>query len=184
MIQSLEEMIVFHCSPTLAMMKPACMFSYPVTDIDTMEQQLKKQNLRLNKKGIYLQVLVKRDTYWLIFVYHHALLNLRLQEEDIKAFLFQYHYVYQNLKEALSMLKEHMKEDDFPHEVGVFLGYPLADVVSFIQYEGRNYAGLGYWKVYHNPVETMQLFERFSNCVESFLAKFHEGILLENLIAM
>ena len=184
MKQTLEEMIVFHCSPTLAMMKPACMFSYPVTDKCDMDQQLRIQNQRLNHKGIYLHVLVKRDTYWLIFVYQKALLEQHLFEEHINAFLFSYHYMYQNLNEALSVLSEHMKEDDFPHEVGVFLGYPLEDVISFIQNEGKNYTSLGYWKVYHNPVETMQLFERFSNCVENFLTKFHEGILLENLITI
>ena len=184
MKQSLEELIVLHCSPTLAMMKPACMFSYPVEDIQDMELQIKRQNLALNNKGIYFHVLVKRSTYWLILVYHQTLLFQSLCRKDIQMFLLSHHYVYQNLEEALDTLKDHMKEDDFPHEVGVFLGYPLEDVKSFIEHKGKNYASLGYWKVYHNQEEAMQLFERFSRCVDSFLKRFHEGVLLENLITI
>ena len=30
-------------------------------------------------------------------------------------------------------------EQDYPHEIGLFLGYPLADVVGFIENRGWNY---------------------------------------------
>ena len=39
----------------------------------------------------------------------------------------------------------------FPHEIGVFLDYPLADVEGFIRNAGRDYLLSGYWKVYHDP---------------------------------
>lgn len=29
--------------------------------------------------------------------------------------------------------------EDFPHEIGLFLGYPVDDVTGFIQNKGRNY---------------------------------------------
>ena len=37
-------------------------------------------------------------------------------------------------------------EADFPHEIGVFLGYPLTDVVGFIENQGRNFTCCGCWK--------------------------------------
>lgn len=40
--------------------------------------------------------------------------------------------------------------DVFPHEVGLFPGYPLEDVIAFEQYAGTGYAYSGYWKTYGN----------------------------------
>ena len=39
----------------------------------------------------------------------------------------------------------------FPHEVGVLLGYPLADVLAFIAHDGRDELACGVWKAYINP---------------------------------
>ena len=37
---------------------------------------------------------------------------------------------------------------DFPHEIGVFLGYPLEDVVGFIRHRGKCFTCCGCWKSY------------------------------------
>jgi hypothetical protein len=42
-------------------------------------------------------------------------------------------------------------EEDYPHEIGLFLGYPLEDVVGFIENRGRNFTCCGYWKAYGDP---------------------------------
>ena len=74
-------------------------------------------------------------------------------------------------KEIVDMLKRLSQrirlyadgQTDFPHEIGAFLGYPLADVESFIENRGKNYAYLGYWKVYHDveqAVKTFRLFDK------------------------
>lgn len=49
----------------------------------------------------------------------------------------------------------------FPHEIGLFLGIPLADVEGFIVHAGENYLFQGYWKVYSNPEDAKSLFFRF-----------------------
>ena len=41
----------------------------------------------------------------------------------------------------------------FPHEIGIFLGYPLADVAGFIRNKGRNCKCIGTWKVYGDAFE-------------------------------
>jgi hypothetical protein len=40
---------------------------------------------------------------------------------------------------------------EFPHEIGLFLGYPPEDVAAFIENDGKNYACRTHWKVYHEP---------------------------------
>ena len=41
-------------------------------------------------------------------------------------------------------------EQQFPHEMGLLLGYPIEDVVGFMEHSGKEYLYSGYWKVYEN----------------------------------
>ena len=63
----------------------------------------------------------------------------------------------------------------FPHEMGVFLGYPMADVKGFIKYEGKNYLYSGYWKVYENVEERKQLFENYEQVRSVFIQEAEKG---------
>jgi hypothetical protein len=46
----------------------------------------------------------------------------------------------------------------FPHEVGIFLGYPLEDVIAFCAGKLRPHDCRGYWKVYHRPEKAKRAF--------------------------
>lgn len=47
---------------------------------------------------------------------------------------------------------------EFPHEMGIFLGYPLRDVEGFIENKGKNYLHQGYWKVYADVEKAKETF--------------------------
>jgi hypothetical protein len=49
---------------------------------------------------------------------------------------------------------------EFPHEIGIFLGYPPEDVTAFIENDGKNYACRTHWKVYHEPDAAREICER------------------------
>jgi hypothetical protein len=40
---------------------------------------------------------------------------------------------------------------EFPHEIGIFLGYPPEDVIGFRSGRPSPYSCRGYWQVYHRP---------------------------------
>lgn len=46
-------------------------------------------------------------------------------------------------------------QEDFPHEMGILLGYPVEDVEGFIINNGKNELYTGYWKVYDNLTEKL-----------------------------
>ena len=49
-------------------------------------------------------------------------------------------YGYENTdeEEAIACLKARLNlEEKFPHEIGLFLGYPLGDVIGFIENAGK-----------------------------------------------
>lgn len=63
----------------------------------------------------------------------------------------------------------------FPHEIGLFLGYPLGDVVGFIQNEGKNCKCAGCWKVYCDEHKARELFARFDQCREIYGKLWAQG---------
>ena len=69
----------------------------------------------------------------------------------------------------------------FPHEVGLFLGYPLEDVIGFISNKGENYYQVGPWKVYSDQETAVKKFEKFKKCTMIYKRLFSEGKTLQQL---
>ena len=66
-------------------------------------------------------------------------------------------------------------EESFPHEIGLFLGYPLGDVGGFLRHGGKNYIFSGYWKVYTRPAKTAELFRKFDMVTEEMVCSLMGG---------
>lgn len=62
------------------------------------------------------------------------------------------------LETHFQRLQEHFLQESCPHEIGLFLGYPLDDVKSFIKNKGKNCICCRYWKVYHHPEQAQKTF--------------------------
>ena len=96
--------------------------------------------------------------------------------------LEKYGYENSELENCLIHLKSRFREYDcFPHEIGLFLDYPLPDVVGFIEHGGKNCKCCGVWKVYSNECETKALFGRFRKCTEVYRKVFARGRTLAQL---
>ena len=78
---------------------------------------------------------------------------------------------------ALNLLKTRVAEckEGFPHEIGVFLDYPLGDVIGFIENKGHNYKCKGCWKVYCNECEAQKTFQRYQKCRNVYLRLWKQG---------
>ena len=72
-------------------------------------------------------------------------------------------------------------EADFPHEIGVFLGYPLYDVVGFIENAGRNFTCCGCWKAYGDPSAAQRHFAQLNKCTAVYLRLFRSGTPIQRL---
>ena len=71
--------------------------------------------------------------------------------------------------EALETLRRRvLSEEGFPHEIGVFLGYPLPDVLGYIQNRGKNSKLTGFWQVYGDADEAARSFRRYRKCSELY----------------
>ena len=72
-------------------------------------------------------------------------------------------------------------QPEFPHEIGIFLGYPLRDVIGFIENRGRNYTYCGFWRPYGDPAEMQVCFACYRKCIQTYVAMFKQGIPIERL---
>ena len=83
---------------------------------------------------------------------------------------------------AIERLRERLAlQRGFPHEIGVFLGYPVEDVKGFIKHNGRNSKCVGCWKVYCNQCEAERAFARFNKCREVYMRLWRQGKSVQQL---
>ena len=134
-----EKYLIEHCSPTLGGLKTANLFNYPYDDETALKADVKKWNRELNKKGIILEIIKQNTDTALIYVYRVKKLREDINNENAKKFLYKYGYEDFNTYYMIKRLKTRLREgEEFPHEIGMFLGYPLEDVKGFIENAGQN----------------------------------------------
>lgn len=178
----LENALIAHCSPTLARLKLGNLFTVPVVDEDGFSGELTRLNALLMPKGVVLRPLRRRGDRALLYLYREADLQNALMQAEIRAFLKLWGYERFDEESVLAHLCSRLGEgEDFPHEIGVFLGYPLADVMEFIRNEGRNSICSGCWKVYTNECDAIRKFECFRKCKEVYSRLYAAGSTLARL---
>ena len=70
---------------------------------------------------------------------------------------------------------------EFPHEIGLFLGYPPEDVLGFQRYRGQNCKLCGYWKVYSDVDRARVLFRLYDRCREVLCRRVAQGMTLSEV---
>lgn len=181
---SLESLIAFHCAPALAGIKAANLFTWRHVQARSADGSLEAARARLAAFDISMETLCRCERYALILVYREELLRKAFTPEA-ETFLEGYGYpAGSSVAEKLSHLKSRLTAcGEFPHEIGVFLDYPLADVKGFIENRGGGYKACGLWKVYGDKDGTLALFERYKRCTEYFCKKLEAGWGMTQLLA-
>ena len=175
------KLLAQYCAPTLAGLKVSNLFTYQFTSLDLLNRSLEALNQLLNKKGIYFTILKIMKNKALIFVYRKNVLIELLSNSEIQEFLLGFGYEDFNLEACFFILKKHLLNSDFPHEIGVFLGYPLNDIEAFIKYKGTDFKCVGCWKVYTNELEAKKVFTTFNKCTKIYLECARNGFNLKRL---
>lgn len=172
----LEKYLIEHCSPTLASLKTANLFTYGFSDEEELRKNVEYWRTQMAEMGITLLVLRKREHTALIYVCRLTKLAEDMRRPGVAHFLAKYGYESTDPIYALNRLKLRLQENgDFPHEIGLFLGYPLGDVIGFIRNAGQNFKCTGCWKVYCNECEAVQLFAKYKKCKDVYTRLWSQG---------
>ena len=177
----LERALIAYASPTLARLKAGSLFAVPC-DCAALAGDLRRVNDILRPRGLRLIVLRREPQRTLLYLYREQTLAESLAREDVQALLAACGYQSFGVSMALSTLRRRLDEAPcFPHEIGVFLGYPLEDVIGFIRNGGRNCLCSGCWKAYANECEARRTFARLNKCRAIYARLFAEGRPLARL---
>lgn len=123
----------------------------------------------------------------LLFLYRPEELRSLLQKKESRGFLDRNGYGGKGLGSSLRLLSYKMSQYSkgaccFPHEIGVFLGYPVKDVESFIMQKGKGCLFSGYWKVYHDPLQAQLTFHAYDQARVSAVNELLSGRPLKEIV--
>lgn len=163
-----EFLLVNYASQTLANRKLANLFTFKNTNNIDIEKMVSEWNEVLNKKNMYVEILSNNQTSAQIYAYRPEKLSYVLNQTKIKGLLTDLGYKTYDLDQCINHLKFRFKKESFPHEIGIFLGYPYEDVVGFIENKGNKFLANGYWKVYAKKDEKIKLFETYNKIRRSY----------------
>lgn len=172
----MENLIAYYCGPALAGIKPANIVACDKNKFSDINAEVEKLNSQLNCKDIFFKVLCEGERKNLLIVYRSKVLEKYLVNEEIYTFLRSYGYPAEvTIDGYINYLASRLKENDFPHEIGAFLGYPLHDILGFINHKNEGCLLVGEWKVYKNADEAQKLFKRFLACRKAIAKRMAMG---------
>jgi hypothetical protein len=176
-----EELFLRHCSPTLAGIKTGNLFNAPYSDKSEIKDIACRLNRSLSGKGIRVLPMRVDDKRVLFYVYRPNMLKKDIKNKAAEEILSERGYECDKPGLCVTRLKKMLCEsDNFPHEIGLFLGYPPDDVIGFIK-KDKECKMTGYWKVYGDVNKAEKLFKKYRKCTEVYCDLWKNGKTIEKL---
>jgi hypothetical protein len=167
----IETAIVRHCSPVLLGCKPAALFTLRISSLRFL--------LGFLPSNISSRIIWEYEGRALLFLFNKAMLEETILNEPVRAALAGMGYPSRySLPAFLAHLQKQFADHHCPCEVGLFLGYPLDDVLGFIKYKGYNCKLCGAWKVYGDVERAKRYFRQYDlcrECMKNYLAGRRHG---------
>ena len=178
----LEQYLINHCAPTLASLKTANLFNCTAENPTALQMAVSRWQALLAPKGVELLLLRESGDRALVYVYRPDRLARDLQQPGVAAFLAHCGYTGTAPAACLDVLRRKLAvSSDFPHEIGLFLGYPPVDVEGLIDHGVKDFKCVGDWKVYGDEEQARQTFARYRACTECYHAQWCSGKSVEQL---
>ena len=183
MSKALDQLLARHCGPALAGVKASNLISCGQAEFPDLCLEVEEYNRAFAGRGIHLAILCSRGNRQLLLVYHRARLELALADPLAQGLLKEAGYC---LEGTVEELLEHLRgrlagERDFPHEIGIFLGYPPEDVLGFQRQRGEGCKLCGYWKVYSDVEQARRLFHWYDCCSRALCRRIAQGCSMREL---
>lgn len=156
--------LMLECAETLAGIKPANLVSL-VNRVRPCGKNLygiwheHQSGLTGSMKILRFRVLQTSRRALLLFCYNPQQLEKHLAHAGIRVLLGKAGYdTSLSSEELLSCLAEKIAcSSTFPHEIGLFIGYPAKDVAAFMGMVKLPFTCQGPWKIFGNPEKSLCL---------------------------
>ncbi len=176
------DQLVKYCAPTLAGIKTGSLFSLHFT-ADDYRHDIAVFNRTMRDKDIRIIPLKVCETFVLIYMYRPEMLARDLKDPEAISILRRFGYPVSSTNRCVAGLAKRLNSSPvFPHEIGLFLGYPPSDVDGFIENPDEGYSAVGYWKVYSDVAKARRLFDSYKKCTEEYGRMLRSGRTLEQMV--
>jgi hypothetical protein len=127
--------------------------------------------------NIRFKVLQTRERALLLFCYNPHHLESHMSHAGIRVLLKKAGYDTTLSSESLltELCCRFESSGVFPHEIGLFIGYPAKDVAAFMGLVTLPFACQGPWKIYGNPVRSLGLADQYRCCRQRMAAILATG---------
>jgi hypothetical protein len=181
-----ERILIEACSPTLAGLKPANLISLVYTDPEQARSDIGELNRIFVRKGLRAVPLNYSRGHVLLYIYRPSFLRNEFSKKGVREFLAGYGYDCSDIDRCVAGLGERIRRrrcsEEFPHEIGLFLGYPLEDVEGFIHHKDVGCKCVGCWRVYGDEEKARKTFRNYRRCTSAYLRSWEMGRKLEDLV--
>ena len=173
-IKNIEVQLACQCAPVITGLKASNLL---ITDT----KNIRVLHRILSSSDISYFILFSDKEKTVLFLFHKYRLESFLKQENIRRLLMCFGYEDSGTERQLCLLRKRytacrLGDGEFPHEIGLFLEYPIEDVIGFIENNGRNCECSGYWKVYGNKEEKIQIFNEFDKAKETLMKLIAGGV--------
>jgi hypothetical protein len=173
---------MLECAEVLAGVKPANLISIgnrPQPCGRNLFQLWQSHNEELATRltGLTIKVLQTKEKSLLLFCYNNDHLQRHLAHAGIRTLLHRAGYEADFSTAALlaELCRRIGENNSFPHEIGLFIGYPAKDVAAFMGLIKLPFVCQCLWKVYGNPEQSLDLAEQFRCCRQRMGAVLRTG---------
>lgn len=177
-----DDAIIRHCAPTLAGLKTGSIFLCPYESEDSLRDTIRRLNKQLTPKGLRIIPLRFSGNRALIYFYRPKKLSEDLANTSATALLQQQGYNADSCSQCiLQLVRKLRQQEDFPHEIGLFLGYPPEDVQGFMENRACSCKCAGCWKVYGDEAAAKKKFDQYKKCTRVYRDCLARGADLNRL---
>ena len=151
-LEYLFSVIIRNAAPTIRKHKTSSLINFNNSNSNRNLYNLwgKYKNEVRDRLDVDYFELKKDKSNILVLFYDSEKINLSIKDNKNMEFLKRFGYnEHMDAAQCLSLLSNRFQYM-CPHEIGVFLGYPIEDVTSFVDCPNTKCKMVGYWKVYHD----------------------------------
>ncbi|MBS4882967.1 MAG: DUF3793 family protein [Peptoniphilus harei] len=148
-------------APTLKDLKLATMMNLKNGNRALKDLWENNKTLIGDSLGLDFFELKKGENFVLVYFFKKDKLDKKLSTSKVSEFLNLMGYKdCRQVYDYLNLLKNRFN-DSCPDEIGVFLGYPLKDVIDFKDRDKKTCKCTGYWKCFNDEKSSRKAFEKF-----------------------
>lgn len=179
-LENIETQLALQCAPLITGLKVSNLLIIPKGNEEVVKRIL-------NRTGISFYRLIQTRTKTTFLLFRRNELEEFLSDENVRNVFMKAGYKSLQIGKILrtfSLRYEAYMQGDkcFPHEMGLLLGYPVEDVVGFVENNGKNFLYSGYWKVYENQKAKVKLFDKFKVAEETLIHLLSNGLSMSDII--